>query len=93
MNRVKAFFWDTVFQAITLYVSWVSVHWTSLWFYNSYCVSDTWWGLIYDVAITSQMLHCQGVLWLLLHSHETVRNLIIAFGLWTISRIPKTYLG
>lgn len=83
-----------VFNAVSIYILWVSMHYLSSHLYVYFCTPNTLIGYLYSPFIVAAP-HCRALRWTMNNGAVSIDNMWFFFGTWLCSKIilpTKRYL-
>tara|TARA_B100000524_G_scaffold346622_1_gene247091 strand:- start:2515 stop:2820 length:306 start_codon:yes stop_codon:yes gene_type:complete len=75
-------FWNTG----GIYLAWTAAHWAAIQTYQYLCVPNTFYGLLFGAAFTTQLPQCKAIFWLITQSESAITNMWILLGAWFITQ-------
>ena len=74
------------FNASSIYLMWIFLHFFASQLYIKFCVPYTFWGLITSPFLTASP-HCQGLRWVVYNGANIINNMWVFIGSWICSYI------
>ena len=75
-----------IFNAVSIYLLWIFLHYTASQLYVKLCVPENLTGFLLSPFMTATP-HCQGLRWIIYNAASVINNMWILLGSWLCSTI------